>query len=81
MNLPTIGCVKSVLLGWFDTLGSECGITQPIFDRDEVIGMAVRIRTGVSPVYVSAGHNIDLQTVVEWVLNCGKGYRIQNQLV
>ena len=45
-------------------------------DRDEVIGMALRTRTDVSPVYVSVGHNVDLNSATEWVLACCKGRRL-----
>jgi hypothetical protein len=37
--------------------------------------MAVRTRRGVSPVYVSPGHLMDLPTAVEWVLRLSPRYR------
>ncbi len=76
MELPTIGCAKSVLVGSHGPLGLERGSTAPMMDGGEVVGMAVRTRTGVSPVYVSVGHKIDFKTAVEWVLACGDGYRV-----
>ena len=76
MELPTIGCAKSVLVGSHGPLGRERGSTAPLMDGGEVVGMAVRTRTGVSPVYVSVGHKIDLQTAVDWVLAFGGGYRV-----
>jgi deoxyribonuclease V len=36
----------------------------------------VRTRTNVSPVYVSVGHRIDLETAVEYVLGCCTRYRL-----
>jgi len=41
-----------------------------------VIGMAVRTRSGVSPVYVSIGHRVDLDSAVEWVLAACAGTRL-----
>lgn len=67
-DLPTIGCAKSILVGHYAELGEERGATAPLVHRGEVVGMAVRTRTGVSPVYVSPGHRTDLPTAVEIVL-------------
>jgi deoxyribonuclease V len=30
----------------------------------------------VSPVFVSVGHRVDLDTAVRWVLACCRGYRL-----
>ncbi len=43
--------------------------------RGEVVGMAVRTRRGVSPVYVSPGHLMDLPTAVQWILRLSPRYR------
>jgi len=67
-NLPTIGCAKSLLVGRYGHLGEERGATAPLVHRGEVVGMAVRTRARVSPVYVSPGHCMDLPTAVELVL-------------
>ena len=49
-------------------------------DDGEVIGAAVRTRTGVKPVYVSIGNKIDLETAIDLVLKCSTGYRIPRPL-
>jgi deoxyribonuclease V len=67
-NLPTIGCAKSILVGRYEGLDEERGATTPLVHRDEIVGMAVRTRARVSPVYVSPGHLIDLSAAVEIVL-------------
>ena len=36
----------------------------------------LRTRTGVSPVYVSTGHRVSLDTAVEWTLRCAPRYRL-----
>lgn len=74
-GVPSIGCAKSLLVGTHGPLGEERGATAEIRHRGEVVGMAVRTRKGVSPVYVSPGHLMDLPTAVGWVLRLSPRYR------
>jgi deoxyribonuclease V len=74
-GVPSIGCAKSLLVGSYGRLGEERGATAELRHRGEVVGMAVRTRRGVSPVYVSPGHLMDLPTAVEWVLRVSPRYR------
>lgn len=67
-NLPTVGCAKSLLTGRFDMPGPERGAQSPIISRGDTIGMALRTRANVSPVYVSPGHLMDLSTAVQLIL-------------
>lgn len=76
LNLPTIGCAKSLLCGTHETPGVEPGSYAEVMDRGEVIGAALRTKLGVKPIYVSIGHKVDLQTAVHWVKNCCRGYRL-----
>ncbi|MDC0714062.1 deoxyribonuclease V [Stigmatella sp. ncwal1] len=75
LGVPSIGCAKSLLVGKVEPLGEARGDTAEIRHRGEVVGMAVRTRRGVSPVYVSPGHLMDLPTAVEWVLRVSPRYR------
>jgi deoxyribonuclease V len=74
-GVPSIGCAKSLLVGTHGELGRERGSTAPLVHRGEVVGMAVRTRSGVKPVYVSPGHLMDLDTAVEIVLGVSPRYR------
>ncbi|WP_309892161.1 deoxyribonuclease V [Archangium sp.] len=74
-NVPSIGCAKSLLVGEHGPLGEERGATAELFHRGEVVGMAVRTRPRVQPVYVSPGHRMDLPTAVELVLRVTRRYR------
>lgn len=74
-GVPSIGCAKSLLVGTHGPLGEERGAVSEIRHRGEVVGMAVRTRRGVSPVYVSPGHLMDLPTAVQWVLHLSPRYR------
>jgi deoxyribonuclease V len=74
-DVPSIGCAKSLLVGTHGPLGEERGSTAELVHRGEVVGMAVRTRSGVKPVYVSPGHRMDLETAVEIVLGVSPRYR------
>jgi len=76
LDTPTIGCAKSRLLGRHETPGEEPGSYAELVDRDETIGVALRTKLAVNPVYVSIGHKIDLETAMHWVLKCCRGYRL-----
>lgn len=75
LDVPSIGCAKSILVGTHGPLGEERGSTAPLVHRGETVGMAVRTRTGVKPVYVSPGHRMDLETAVRVVLRASPRYR------
>jgi len=75
LDVPSIGCAKSLLVGTHGPLGEERGATAEIVHRGETVGMAVRTRAGVKPVYVSPGHRMDLPTAVEVVLRLSPRFR------
>ena len=76
LDTPTIGCAKSLLCGRHEAPGEKPGSYAEVVDDGETIGVALRTRLGVKPVYVSIGHKVDLQTAIYWVLECCRGYRI-----
>jgi deoxyribonuclease V len=76
VDLPSIGCAKSRLCGQYQEPGQEVGDCSHLVDQGEIIGAVLRTRQGVKPVYVSIGHRIDLATSIEYVLACGRGYRL-----
>jgi deoxyribonuclease V len=76
LDVPTIGCAKSRLVGEHAPLGREAGSTSDLVDGGEVVGRVLRTRTGVKPIYVSAGHRIGLDAACEWVVRCCRGQRL-----
>lgn len=74
-DTPSVGCGKSILVGQHGPLGQERGSTAELVHRGEVVGMAVRTRAGVKPVYVSPGHLMDLPTAVSLVLEMTTRFR------
>lgn len=76
LNLPAIGCAKSILRGKHQPLPDEVGAAAAMVDRGEVVGMALRTRKHANPILISIGNRISLLTAVEYVKACGRGYRL-----
>ena len=76
LDLPSIGCAKSILRGRHEPLPDEVGARAPLIDRGEVIGMALRTRRRAQPLIVSIGHRVSLETAVRFVEQCSRGYRL-----
>jgi deoxyribonuclease V len=76
LNHPSIGCAKSRLSGSHHEPGGAVGDWVPMWDQGEMIGAVVRSRAKVKPLYVSVGHHVDLQTAIDFVLQCTRGYRL-----
>ncbi|HEU5367096.1 MAG TPA: deoxyribonuclease V [Ktedonobacterales bacterium] len=77
LDLPSIGCAKSILTGHLKgELGKEVGARVPLVADGEVIGMGLRTKVRTNPLIISQGHRISLETAVEYVLQCCRGYRL-----
>jgi deoxyribonuclease V len=76
LDLPTIGCAKSLLCGSAIMPDNIVGHQTNIVDRNDIIGVTVRTKLNVKPLYVSIGHKVDLITASHWVLNLCRGFRL-----
>jgi deoxyribonuclease V len=76
LDWPTIGCAKSILVGRYGELGLEAGSRSPLVHKGEQVGVALRTKNKVSPVYVSPGHLIDLDSAIDLVLRSTTRYRL-----
>jgi deoxyribonuclease V len=76
LDIPTIGVAKSLLIGQHESVPLEKGSWKPLMDKDETIGVALRSRTKVKPIYVSIGHKISLPTAIDYVMGCLTKYRL-----
>ena len=76
LDLPTIGCAKSRLVGSHNPVGVEVGDWAKVEDRGERVGLALRSKSGARPLYISAGHKIDLEGARRWVMACCRGHRL-----
>jgi len=76
LDIPTIGCAKSRLIGTHGELPDEAETWTELFDGNEVIGAAVRTKVKTNPLYVSVGHKISLPKAIYWTLQCCKKHRL-----
>ncbi len=76
LDRPCLGCAKSLLTGKYKEPGPQPGALAPLVDAGEVVGNVVRTKARVKPVFVSAGHRIDLPSAVRVVLATCRGYRL-----
>jgi deoxyribonuclease V len=75
LDLPTVGCAKSLLVGHHDDLPTAAGKHVPLIHREEEIGVALRTKRNVAPIFVSVGHLIDLPSAIEIVKKSTGKYR------
>jgi deoxyribonuclease V len=76
LEKPTIGCGKTRLVGRHDEPGVDKGDYSALIDKGEQIGVVLRTRTKVKPVFISVGHLLDLETAIEMTLCCTPKYRL-----
>lgn len=76
LDVPTVGCAKSRLVGRYAEPGSQPGDRSPLVDRGETIGVVLRSKARTNPLFISAGNRIDLPTAVQVVERCLRGYRL-----
>jgi len=76
LDMPSIGVAKSRLVGTYAEPGPNIGDRSPLVHRGEVVGVALRTKPRTNPLFVSAGHKLDLETAVAVVLRSLRGYRL-----
>jgi deoxyribonuclease V len=81
-DIPAIGCAKSRLVGQPEReLPQEKGSRVKLLDKDgDELGVVLRSRGNVKPLYVSPGHRVSMEQAVEIVLSCCGKYRIPEPL-
>jgi deoxyribonuclease V len=76
LDQPTIGCAKSLLVGECGDPGPQFGATARLVLNGEVVGMSLRTREKVKPIYVTQGHRVSLPSAVALVQQTLNGFRI-----
>jgi deoxyribonuclease V len=77
LDVPTIGVAKSILVGApAAPLPEEVGSRVPLLWKGKQIAMMVRTKKRCSPLIVSVGHKVSLETATQLVMSCLKKYRL-----
>ena len=76
LERPTIGCGKTHFVGDYADPGTEKGQFSELTHRGEKLGVVLRTRTNVKPVYISPGHLCDIDSAVAVVMRCTPKYRL-----
>jgi deoxyribonuclease V len=75
-DLATIGVAKSRLVGWHGAVGNRRGARRDLHYAGRVIGVVLRSRPYVRPLYVSPGHRVSVASAPELVFRCITRYRL-----
>ncbi|MCF3965333.1 endonuclease V [Streptomyces fuscigenes] len=76
-GLPSIGVAKSPFLFSYEQPGRERGDWTPLTAPEgDVVGRALRTRKGVKPVFVSAGHRVELANACAHALRLAAVHRL-----
>jgi deoxyribonuclease V len=75
-GIPSFGVGKTAFIGTHSPVDDPRGSVADLVDGSEIIGAAVRTQSGVKPVYVSAGHLVDLPSAVALTLELSPRYRL-----
>lgn len=70
LDLPTIGVAKSRLYGRHEAVGDKRGDWSALTARGETLGVVLRSRENVKPIFVSPGHRLSVATSLDWVMRC-----------
>jgi deoxyribonuclease V len=76
LDLPAIGVGKSRLIGTHAEVPPEKGSHVPLMDNGEQIGVVLRTRTNVKPLFISPGHRVSINSAHELVMQCVTHYRL-----
>jgi len=72
LNRCTIGCAKSPFFPFASPGWRRGEFTYILNDKRERVGLCLRTRDGVKPVFVSPGNKIDFPNALKIVLDCSR---------
>lgn len=79
LDICTVGCAKTPFYPFIPPPKRRGSYTFFKNDRGERVGLCLRTRSGVQPVFVSPGHRVDFVHAMEVVLRCSR-FRIPEPL-
>jgi deoxyribonuclease V len=76
LDIPTIGVAKKKLCGVYADPGPDKGSHSNLYDKDEQIGIVLRSRSNVKPLYISPGHRVGMASTLKITEACLTRYRL-----
>jgi deoxyribonuclease V len=76
LDKPTVGCGKTHLLGTYEPPAETRGSYSELRYKKEILGVVLRTRDKVKPVYISAGNRATLDTAIQLILAVTTKYRL-----
>jgi deoxyribonuclease V len=76
LDMATIGCAKTRLIGEFGAVGGKKGSVASLRYEGRTVGAAVRTRAGTKPVFISPGFKVTYEEAIFIALNCTTKYRM-----
>ncbi|MCY3833979.1 MAG: endonuclease V [Chloroflexi bacterium] len=73
---PTVGCGKTRYIGDYVEPAPTKGSRSPLIYKGAQLGVVLRTRAGVKPVFVSVGHLADLESAARLALSTTTRYRL-----
>ena len=75
-GIPSIGCAKSLLTGVCDEPGIDKGEWTYLYVHDRPVGVCLRTRRGVKPLYVSPGSGFSVDGARRFALSLAGSFRL-----
>jgi len=75
LDIPSIGISNKVLVGHHEHLPKEKFSESAIVYQNEKVGVALRTKESVNPIFISMGHKVDLVSSVQTIKRLVKNYR------
>ncbi len=76
LDLPAIGCAKTILVGDYKQPGKQKGSYAALHHGYFTLGRVLRTRRSVKPIFVSPGHKISVPLATSFSLTCSPNHRI-----
>lgn len=76
LDKPTIGCGKTHFIGEYADPDIERGSSSPLIYKGEQLGVVLRTRRNVKPVYISVGHKADLTSAIDLIMRVSPKYKL-----
>ncbi len=75
-DIPAVGVAKSRLIGTHAEVPKEKGNHVPLLHKGDQIGVVLRTRANVKPLFISPGHRVGMESAIRFVMHCTTRYRL-----